>query len=81
MVRSLFVTALAAGLGHVVLATNIELPPCADKFKPFEYVGCFNDGNPPALIFRSGQDQSQMTVEKCTAVCKGTVHLYSLTEG
>lgn len=71
MARSLLVAALATGLSQVVLATNVELPPCADQFKPFESVGCFSDANPPALVMRSKAGQGDMTVEKCSAICKG----------
>jgi hypothetical protein len=74
--RSLLVAALVAGFGRVALASNTELPPCPDMDSrdPVEYVGCFNDGNPPALIMRSHQDQGNMTVEKCAAVCTGQFH-------
>lgn len=74
--KSLLIAALATSLGQVVQATNTELPPCVDKFEPFKPAGCFSEAEPPALIFRSAQDQSDMTVEKCTAICKGT-HLHT----
>lgn len=77
MVRSLIVAALAAGFANVALAHNIEVPPCGQECKTLEYVGCVKDGNPSALIMRSNQDQGQMTVEKCGAVCKGVFGLYA----
>ncbi|KFG80691.1 hypothetical protein MANI_111179, partial [Metarhizium anisopliae] len=77
MVRSLIVAALAAGFANVALAHNIEVPPCGQECKTLEYVGCVKDGNPSALIMRSNQDQGQMTVEKCGAVCKGNGFRYA----
>lgn len=61
----------AAALVSITQAWNIELPPCIEPFKPFVYSGCFQDGNPNALVFRSSLDQQDMTVEKCIADCKG----------
>lgn len=56
-----------------VAATTIELPPCTDPFQPFVYSGCFGavEGNSP-LTFRSSEDQTDMSVEECVQICKGT---------
>jgi hypothetical protein len=70
--KSVLIAGLAASLGQLVQATNTELPPCVDKFEPYKSVGCFSEADPSALIFRSSEDQNDMTVEKCTAICKGT---------
>ncbi|TWU70362.1 hypothetical protein ED733_000105 [Metarhizium rileyi] len=77
MVRATIVAALLTGLGHVATATTVELAPCGRESKTFEYVGCVKDGNPSALIMRSVQDQSKMTVAKCSAVCKGNGFRYA----
>lgn len=69
--RSALTTVLGLALIPLSRATNVELPPCLEDFKPFVSSGCFQKGYDPALIFRSGLDQHNMTVEKCTAVCKG----------
>ncbi|KAK9436022.1 Carbohydrate-binding WSC [Metarhizium brunneum] len=67
----------AAALVSITQAWNIELPPCIEPFKPFVYSGCFQDGNPNALVFRSSLDQQDMTVEKCIADCKGNGFRYA----
>lgn len=71
--------AAAVALVPLTQAWNIELPPCIEPFKPFVYSGCFQDGNPNALIFRSSIDQNNMTVEKCIAECKGKSLKLALT--
>ncbi|GFP52224.1 WSC domain-containing protein ARB_07867 [Trichoderma asperellum] len=61
-------------------AWNVELPPCLDKFQPFVYSGCFQDGGPGkpnALIFRSSLSSDNMTVEECVADCKGNGFRYA----
>ncbi|XP_044724274.1 WSC domain-containing protein [Hirsutella rhossiliensis] len=74
-------SALAAALGLALVplsqAWNVELPPCLDDFKPFVSSGCFREGSDPTLIFRSGLDQHNMTVEKCVADCKGNGYRYA----
>ncbi|KAG8416535.1 hypothetical protein J3458_007117 [Metarhizium acridum] len=67
----------AAALVSITQAWNIELPPCIEPFKPFIYSGCFQDGSPNALVFRSSLDQKNMTVEKCIADCKGNGFRYA----
>lgn len=69
--RSALTAAAALALVPLTMAWNVELPPCLEQFKPFVSSGCFQDGNPPALVYRSSQDQTNMTVEKCVAECKG----------
>lgn len=66
-----FIAAAALALVPATQAWNIELPPCLDEFQPFVYSGCYQDGHPNALVFRSSLDQTNMTVEKCVADCKG----------
>lgn len=47
------------------------LPSCAE-YTPFVYSGCYNDaGSPATQMYTTGLDASNMTVEKCTAFCKG----------
>ncbi|KND95181.1 putative fungistatic metabolite [Tolypocladium ophioglossoides CBS 100239] len=75
--RSALVSAAALALVPLTMAWNVELPPCLDEFKPFVNSGCFQDGNPPALMYRSDQDQKTMTVEKCVAECKGNGFRYA----
>ncbi|KAK2593147.1 hypothetical protein QQS21_009157 [Conoideocrella luteorostrata] len=67
----------AVALVPLTQAWNIELPPCVEPFKPFVYSGCFQDGSPNALVFRSSLDQRNMTVEKCIADCKGNGFRYA----
>ncbi|PNY26949.1 Uncharacterized protein TCAP_03134 [Tolypocladium capitatum] len=75
--RSAPAVAAALALVPLTAAWNVELPPCLDKFKPFVSSGCFQDGSPPALVYRSSQDQKTMTVEKCIAECKGNGFRYA----
>ncbi|POR33498.1 Uncharacterized protein TPAR_06315 [Tolypocladium paradoxum] len=75
--RSALTAAAALAIVPLTMAWNVELPPCLDKFKPFVSSGCFQDGNPPALVYRSSQDQKTMTVEKCIAECKGNGFRYA----
>lgn len=65
------VAAAALAFIPATQAWNIELPPCLEPFKPFVYSGCYQDGNPPALVFRSSLPSKGMTAEKCMAECKG----------
>ena len=48
-------------------------PPCSYPFTPFNYGGCYVDPSIPnrALDFATNMDFQNMTVEKCTASCKG----------
>ncbi|KAG6089703.1 hypothetical protein E4U15_001737 [Claviceps sp. LM218 group G6] len=58
--------------------TTAQLPACTESFKPFVYSGCFQDGKSGnALIFRSSLDAGSMTVERCTAECKGNGYRYA----
>lgn len=54
----------------VTLATPVIKPPC-EEYKPFNAIGCYRDGNPRALPLQSNVDATTLTVEKCTASCKG----------
>lgn len=73
-----FAAALAATtLVNHVQAWNIDLPPCLSPFKPFVYSGCFEDGNPNTLSFRSDADSQNMTIEGCMAECKGNGFRYA----
>lgn len=75
--RSLAATLAAAAFVNHVNAWNIDLPPCLSPFKPFVYGGCYQDGSPGALNFRSDLDQQDMTLEKCMAECKGNGYRYA----
>lgn len=48
-------------------------PPCSVSYTPYLYAGCYSDlGSPRALVFSPvGLNRQNMTVETCTAVCKG----------
>ena len=47
------------------------LPPCpSNNYKPYTYVGCFEEGSPRALQYNPDLSTSTMTVETCTATCK-----------
>ncbi|KAG6278628.1 hypothetical protein E4U47_005141 [Claviceps purpurea] len=75
--RSVLV-AVAMAVLPLAHAWNTELPPCTEPFKPFGYSGCFQEGRGGnALIFRSSLDAGNMTVEKCTAECKGNGFRYA----
>ncbi|KAF7547989.1 hypothetical protein G7046_g8830 [Stylonectria norvegica] len=75
--RSLVAVATIA-LIQATQAHHIELPSCLNPFQPYVYSGCFADpGTPSALVYRSGQDTSAMTVEKCVAECKGNGFRYA----
>lgn len=63
--------ATALSLVSFTQATNYEFPPCIDKYTPFTSQGCFTNAD-NALIMRSKASNKDMTVEKCTAICKGT---------
>ncbi|KAJ4268676.1 hypothetical protein NW762_002743 [Fusarium torreyae] len=68
-------------LSGITQAHNIELPPCLNPFQPFVYSGCYMDGVEGnlggALIYRSSQNQYNMTVEKCVSECKGNGFRYA----
>ncbi|OLN93917.1 WSC domain-containing protein-like protein 4 [Colletotrichum chlorophyti] len=74
------VVALAAAtLINQVTATGVDLPPCLDPFKPFTYAGCWAEhgsNGENVLDFRP-LDQTDMTVEKCVASCKGNRYRYA----
>ncbi|KAJ2971995.1 hypothetical protein NQ176_g7411 [Zarea fungicola] len=74
--RSLVAVAAALSLATFTTANNYELPPCTDKYTPFTSKGCYNNGD-TALIMRSTVNSNTMTVEKCTAVCKGNGFRYA----
>ncbi|KAF4457530.1 hypothetical protein F53441_580 [Fusarium austroafricanum] len=68
-------------LAGIAQATHIDYPPCLDPFQPYVASGCYMDGVEGhmggALIYRSGQNQYNMTVEKCVAECKGNGFRYA----
>ena len=70
---SVQVFAALAVVATKVAATTIEYPPCTDPFQPFVYSGCFgkSEGGDSPLIFRSLENQNDMTIEKCVQICKG----------
>lgn len=61
--------ALAAAMALAasgIQATEIELPPCLEPFRPYVYSGCFKDlGSPSILQWRTPLDQQAMTAELC----------------
>lgn len=54
------------------------LPSCS-SYTPYKYAGCFYDQSTPttALIYRTDLPSSNMTVEICTAFCKGNDYQYA----
>jgi hypothetical protein len=48
-------------------------PPCSYPYTPFDYVGCYVDPSLPQRGLDWGSDlpTNNMTVELCTAECKG----------
>lgn len=49
-----------------------SVPPCSYPFTSFDYIGCFTDSqSPPTLIFNPRLSTAAMTVQLCTASCKG----------
>ncbi|KAM0204533.1 hypothetical protein ACHAPA_002021 [Fusarium lateritium] len=75
------VAGAALAFAGIAQATHIEYPPCLDPFQPYVASGCYQDGvaggNGGALIYRSGLNQFNMTVEKCVAECKGNGFRYA----
>lgn len=52
-------------------------PSCTD-FTPFVYAGCFQDPSTTrALLYNSGLNSQNMTVETCVAFCKGNDYRYA----
>jgi hypothetical protein len=69
--------AAVALVGHVQ-ATERPLPPCLDPFQPFVYSGCFQEKSGQQILpYRSEASSDTMTVEKCTAECKGNGYRYA----
>ncbi|TVY89537.1 WSC domain-containing protein, partial [Lachnellula willkommii] len=59
---------------------NQEQPaaPSCTSYTPFVYSGCFKDpGSPRALLYDSGLNTQNMTVEICVAFCKGNDFQYA----
>lgn len=61
-----------ASASHVAKRWNPPLPSCS-CYTPYKYAGCFQDPSTPttALIYRTDLPSGNMTVEVCTAFCKG----------
>ncbi|KAK0646171.1 WSC domain-containing protein [Cercophora newfieldiana] len=61
-----------------IQATELELPPCLEPFRPYVYSGCFQDlGTASILQWRTPLDQQAMTAETCMATCKGNGFRYA----
>ncbi|ROT40395.1 WSC-domain-containing protein [Sodiomyces alkalinus F11] len=70
--------ALAAlGLASLAQAWHNEEPPCPSEYAPFEYSGCYADADGNSLVYRSSETSDDMTVEKCSAICKGNGFAHS----
>ncbi|VUC23765.1 unnamed protein product [Clonostachys rosea] len=71
--------AAAALLAPLATATERSpLPACpSGNFTPFISKGCYSDDSSKALDFRSPSSQYSMTVEQCTAECKGNGYRYA----
>ncbi len=61
-----------------IISRSSEAPACAD-FTPFAYAGCFQDPSFPRALPYSDQSMNtqNMTVEYCTAWCKGNGYRYA----
>ncbi|KAF4632114.1 hypothetical protein G7Y89_g6010 [Cudoniella acicularis] len=75
------VLALFAGVDAGLAIRNQEpsKPSCTD-FTPFVYAGCFQDPPSPAphtLLYTSGLNTTDMTIETCVAFCKGNSYRYA----
>ena len=59
--------------GYPVHKRNQEpAQPSCSNFTPFKYAGCFQDlSTTRALLYSSGLNTQNMTVETCVAFCKG----------
>ncbi|KAE8451464.1 hypothetical protein EG329_004093 [Mollisiaceae sp. DMI_Dod_QoI] len=69
----------SASAAHVAKRWTPELPSCS-CFTPYKYAGCFADPSVPttALIDRiTDLPAENMTVEVCTAFCKGNGYQYA----
>ncbi|KAK0623035.1 WSC domain-containing protein [Immersiella caudata] len=77
--HSLKMLAAAAALAVAgTQATELELPPCLEPFRPFVYSGCFQDLRDPSVLqWRTPLDQQSMTEEICMATCKGNGFRYA----
>ena len=71
---------LFSGVNAGLVQRNEEpaQPSCTD-FTPFVYSGCFQDPSSPsrALLYNSGLNTQNMTVETCVAFCKGNDYRYA----
>ncbi|KAG7102365.1 WSC domain-containing protein like [Verticillium longisporum] len=56
---------------------HVELPPCVNNFQPFVNSGCYANPDGKSLTYRSSTSSREMTVEKCTAECKGNGYRYA----
>lgn len=66
----------ALGLVPLAQAWHNEEPPCPTEFEPFEYAGCYADTDGKSLVYRSSEASDDMTVEKCSAICKGKLDVH-----
>jgi hypothetical protein len=74
--KKALVAAATLSLVQFTSAWHVELPPCIDEFKPFVYSGCYQDGSPNALVYRSSAPTKGMTPEKCISECKGMLSIF-----
>ena len=81
------ITSSLLALAAPVLVTSAALfprnsypasPPCTVPFTDFVYSGCYHDGSEPrALLFDTGLDMQNMTVELCVQSCKANGYRYA----
>ncbi|CZR69831.1 related to beta-1,3 exoglucanase [Phialocephala subalpina] len=79
LVSSVFLSLIAnASASHVAKRWTPPLPSCS-SYTPYKYAGCFEDPSTPttALIYRTDLPSGNMTVEVCTAFCKGNGYQYA----
>ena len=67
-----FILSASASLDLVARNDYLAQAPCTYPFTSFNYVGCFADNSTTrALLFSPNLPGQNMTVELCTASCKG----------
>src|ERR1700743_3381316 len=78
MTKSLTTALVGLSLVYQVRAWTPELPACLSPFQPFVYTGCYKDTcSPDTLSMRTTLPSDNMTVEICTAECKGNGYRYA----
>ncbi|KAK7989480.1 hypothetical protein PG989_009795 [Apiospora arundinis] len=75
--KSALAVAAIALVNHGVYAWYKDLPMCVDTYQPFAPMGCYDNAGSGALLQRMDMDSNNMTIEACTATCKGNAFEYA----